>query len=217
MATDNPLATSPHTNWELIEAEYRAGQLSIREIAKHNNISHTAIQNRIKKYTWKRNLTKLVQDEAQRKLINEDTTLVKTRAIDDESIIDQASNRLMEVINLHRKDVATQRALAADLMAQLVTQPTKKVMIGKGADRHEVEIPLSIGDVSGILRNIAQAAAKYIPLERQAYNADSKAPTGSQDDPIHVKHSMDTSGLSKAAGVPKQANPLQIEAKNEDR
>ena len=202
-------------DWDTVKAEYQAGQLSIREIARNNDVSHVTIVQRAKRLGWTRNLIDRVREEAVKKLISEDSDTTETRAIDEDSIVSQAANRLMTVIQLHRKDVAQQRVIAADLMAQLVANPTKTVMIGKGKDRHEAEIPLSITDVSGILRNIAQAAAKYIPLERQAYNADGKAPTGSESDPIHVKHSMDTSGLSKAAGVPiKDVTPKipQLEA-----
>jgi DNA-binding Lrp family transcriptional regulator len=36
-------------DWEAIEREYRAGQLSVREIARQQGLSHTAINKRAKR------------------------------------------------------------------------------------------------------------------------------------------------------------------------
>ena len=39
-------------DWERIEADYRAGLLSVREIATAQGISHTAVQKRAKADGW---------------------------------------------------------------------------------------------------------------------------------------------------------------------
>jgi ribose 1,5-bisphosphokinase PhnN len=47
-------------DWKAIEREYRAGQLSVREIAKAHGISHTAIQKRPAREAWERNQSEAV-------------------------------------------------------------------------------------------------------------------------------------------------------------
>lgn len=43
-------------DWERIEADYRAGLLSVREIAAANGVSHVAIGKRVKRDGWERDL-----------------------------------------------------------------------------------------------------------------------------------------------------------------
>ena len=43
------MAAAPKIDWERVEADYRAGLLSVREIAAAHSVSHTAIGNRSKK------------------------------------------------------------------------------------------------------------------------------------------------------------------------
>ena len=40
------------TDWEAIEREYRAGQLSVREIARQHDVSAPAIVKRAKRLGW---------------------------------------------------------------------------------------------------------------------------------------------------------------------
>ena len=44
-------------DWERIEADYRAGLLSVREIAASQGITHGAINKRAKRDGWERDLS----------------------------------------------------------------------------------------------------------------------------------------------------------------
>ena len=50
-------------DWEAVEREYRAGQLSIREIGRLHGVSHTAIAKRARKEGWSQNLAARVRKE----------------------------------------------------------------------------------------------------------------------------------------------------------
>lgn len=176
------MTTRANIDWEAIQSEYKAGQLSVREIGRQNNISYQAILKHAKRRGWKRDLTNDVQKEIQQKLITQNAGVTDPHA-KDADIIDQASDRTIKVINAHRVDLGRLFNIIATLLTELEGSP--------GADKK-----------SGIIRDLSQAYAKLIPLVRQSYNIDSKTPSGSESDPIYVKHSMDTSGLSKAAGAP---------------
>ena len=44
-------------DWETIENEYRAGMLSIREVARRNGVDHAYLIRTAKKKGWSRDLT----------------------------------------------------------------------------------------------------------------------------------------------------------------
>lgn len=51
-------------DWERIEADYRAGLLSVREIAASNGVSHVAIGKRAKRDGWERDLQAKIKAKA---------------------------------------------------------------------------------------------------------------------------------------------------------
>ena len=84
-------------DWESIRKEYRVGQLSIREIARQSGVSEGAIRKKAKKYGWQRDLTAKVNSKV--------AELVRTpNTQEDANLIDQAADRALKVVELHRKD-----------------------------------------------------------------------------------------------------------------
>ncbi|MBD2819526.1 hypothetical protein ID852_02195 [Xenorhabdus sp. 42] len=57
------------SDWEAIELAYRAGSLSIREIAAKYGISDTAIRKRANSQGWQRDLTDKVKKATRTKLV----------------------------------------------------------------------------------------------------------------------------------------------------
>ena len=57
--------TTKQPDWEAIERAYRAGLLSIREIASAHEVSHTAINKRAKRDGWERDLSEKIQAKAE--------------------------------------------------------------------------------------------------------------------------------------------------------
>lgn len=51
-------------DWEAIESAYRAGLLSIREIASQHGITHGAINKRAKRDGWERDLSSKIKNKA---------------------------------------------------------------------------------------------------------------------------------------------------------
>ena len=58
-------------DWEAIEREYRAGQLTVVEIGRQHGLSHTAINKRAKRDGWTRNLAGRVRKEVSARLVSE--------------------------------------------------------------------------------------------------------------------------------------------------
>ncbi|SFV53948.1 hypothetical protein MNB_SM-6-1110 [hydrothermal vent metagenome] len=62
-------------NWQHIQSEYEETFKSVRQIAKENNITHSAIQKRIKSEKWKKLDTDLLSDK---QLLNDVSFMDKT-------------------------------------------------------------------------------------------------------------------------------------------
>lgn len=81
-------------DWERIEADYRAGVLSLREIAAKNAITEGAIRKRAKKLSWSRNLTALIRAKADELVrsdaVRSDGTQPRTTAFDSNCVIPNA-------------------------------------------------------------------------------------------------------------------------------
>jgi len=155
-------------DWEAIEREYRAGQLSIREIATQFNITHPAIIQKAKHEGWKRDLTKRIRERVTTKLLTADVTVTNAK---EEEIIDQAAFRAVEVIKLHREDAKKQQEIIRRLMAILderVNQDDKPTMD-------------DVRYTGAVMRDCSQAFAKLVGIERQSYGIDTD---GRRPDPI---------------------------------
>jgi hypothetical protein len=153
------------TDWEAIEREYRAGQLSVVEIARQHLISHTAINKRAKKEGWVRDLSAKVREAVAAKLVSSEVSGFNVR----ETVAFHA-DRGARIVLCHRKDVGQLRALSvrlADRLAQVMdgVQP-------EGPCLGERE------SVSDVLEKLTRVSAKLIPLERQAFGLDDDARRG---------------------------------------
>jgi len=156
-------------DWEAIEREYRAGQLSVREIGRQYGVSHVAILKRVKDSSWERDLAPQVQEEITRAIVTtpEITTGVTnthTRE-EDEAIVKAGAERALKVIELHRKDAKKQGEILRDLTS----------ILRKRVPDSETTLDFDdLKDVSTIARNASGALKNLSTIERQAYGIDLK-------------------------------------------
>src|SRR5262249_20166185 len=102
-------------DWESVERDYRAGMLSVREIARHAGVDEKAIRKRAKAKGWERDLSGKVRDRVRTALVrNEVRNEVRTE--DDlrteEEIVDAAAAQVIALVREHRNDIRAQRATA---------------------------------------------------------------------------------------------------------
>ncbi len=152
----------PPLDWELIEREYRAGQLSIAELARESGCTRGAIQKRAKADGWTRDLSRAVQQEANRRLL-EDAVAPEVAAANARATVDAAASRSVEVVRNHRRLIATQYAL--------VEKVTKRI-----EDEDAAGGGIEPRDVALLVQALTGALAKLIPLERQAFSIDKNNP-----------------------------------------
>jgi len=165
------------TDWEAIKREWRAGQLSIKEIARQHGISDAAIhqkKNRDKKNgkPWgERDLSSQVRKRVNAKVISVSEDVSANNVSEDE-IIEQAAERGKDVIMLHRKDIKALRQLEAQLIDEIIGKPKKLYITQYQGNIVQKEVGLTAAERSLAANNLANVQHKRIQLERQAFNLD---------------------------------------------
>lgn len=158
-------------DWEAIERAYRAGSLSIRNIADQHGVSDTAIRKRATKHGWQRDLTEKVQKAARDKLVRKEvrTSGSQEQARTDAEIIEEASTQAASVVLAHRSELAEWRMIASKLCMALSGMDVTQ-------DNHD--------KFARSLNAGVDAQLKVIKGERQAYNLDD--PAGPEDEDERV-------------------------------
>lgn len=178
-------------DWERIEADYRAGILSTREIASACGVSHTAINKRAKKDGWVRDLKAKIQAKADelvsRRAVS--TEVSSQRAATERQIIEANAERIAQVRGEHRGDIQRVRTLALNLLGELEGQSASLedlATLGEllrnpdedGNDRRNDLYLKIISTPSRIdsAKKVAETLKHAITMEREAYGLDDKKP-----------------------------------------
>lgn len=170
-------------DWERIEADYRAGLLSVREIASACGVSHTAIQKRAKAQGWERDLKAKIKSKADAlvaraavaKLVSKETLATEKATVDSNAKV------IADVRIAQRKDIARARTLAMKLLDELEIQTDNTDLL------EQLEAALAGGEDSpdGLIRvfqrvtstagridsakKLAEAMKVLVSMEREAY------------------------------------------------
>lgn len=166
-------------DWVAIEADYRTGKHSNRELSRLHGPSEAAIRKKANAEGWSKDLStqvraatraKSVQSTVKKRL--EDQGTDTSQGISDKQIIEAASELGAEVLTQHKQRIdRLQRAgdvFVERLEAQL-TQQTLAVQT-KSGDIAEIDLPLDY--VSKCMLNGTGALERLIKLERQAHGLD---------------------------------------------
>ena len=174
--------TKAPTDWEAIEREYRAGQLSVSEIGRQHGVSHTAINKKAKANAWTRNLAARVKEAVSAALVSDGVSNANAR-----QAVETAAARVVEVVRSHRQDISAGRKLVATLFNELSEATENRYEIDEAIEaetaadtsgkraammRRAVALPsraATLLSLSGALKNI-------ITLERQAFSIEADTP-----------------------------------------
>ena len=184
------MAERKQIDWERIELDYRAGVLSLREIAeKHPNTNHVAISRRAKKEGWVRDLSEKIKNKAE-KIVTEQTVTADVTAkssVSENEIIDSNARVIADVRLSHRKDIGKARTLANSLLEELEHQTINR------EDYESLGVLLRSEDERGIdklndlymkvmstpsrivsMQKLADTMKTLIGLEREAFGIDKE-------------------------------------------
>ena len=180
------------TDWERIEADYRAGVLSLREIAAAHAVSHVAVQKRAKKFGWTRDLAAKIKAKADELVTKQavTTSVTTAAAVSERQIIEANASRIAQVRGEHRADIMRARALALKMLEELeaVTGNLGEFeelgdILRSEDDRAQDkrnDVYLKVISSSGrvdTLKKLSETLKNLIGLEREAYGLDT-APDG---------------------------------------
>jgi hypothetical protein len=189
------------TDWEAIEASYRAGLFSVREIAAHHNISHTAINKRAAKDGWERDLKAKIKAKADALVSKREvSTQVSTEtAISERQLISANAEVIANIRMEHRGDIKRARKLTNMLLDELEIQTSDlgdfeklgelmRTPDDNGMDRMNDIYRKVIGMPNRVksMKDLSDAIKTIIGLERQAYNIDDGAPLAT-DGPVVIE------------------------------
>ncbi|WP_207877457.1 hypothetical protein [Pseudomonas sp. 32_A] len=200
------------TDWERIEQLYRAGTLSVREIASTCSVSHVAIHKRAKRDGWERDLQAKIKAKAD-SLVNTElvNTEVNKEALVTERRIVEANAQVIASIRIaHRTDIGRYRKLANTLLEELegITEEraTIKELIDQLKDSDEADGALldlaskiaSLPNRTKVMKELGETLKNLIALERQAYNVDAEQP---QDDRSKLTEDELDRRIAKLSGI----------------
>lgn len=145
------------TDWESVERRYRAGLLSVREIAKQAGVSEGAVRKKVKANGWERDLTAKVRDKVRTELVRSEYAQKATTT--ERELVETAAATIVQVVREHRKDIAKARRVVEKLLDQL-----------------DVEVELKLPAMAATLRDVTTAMKTLIALEREAFSVDEPTP-----------------------------------------
>lgn len=180
-------------DWEAIESAYRAGLMSIREIASQHGITHGAINKRAKRDGWERDLKAKIKAKADALVSKREVSRqVSTETATNERILIEANAEVIANVRMeHRGDIRRARNIASSLFGELEAECADVGALeqlgdlmfkpdDKGQDKlneiyHKV---ISMPGRVKSMKDLSDTLKTLIGLERQAYDIDG--PTGDE-------------------------------------
>lgn len=192
---ENKLSKKRRIDWESVERDYRAGVLSIREIARLNGISDGTIRKKATALLWERDLTQKVQEQARAELVRGELGYGELRFGEEHSpatpserqIVETAAATVVQVVREHRARIRQGHALV-----ELLTQQLLDVAGRRDEFEQDIEADcaddktstrqsrllkaVSLSTHAALAVSLATATKTWIGLERQAFNLRELAP-----------------------------------------
>lgn len=172
-------------DWERIEADYRAGLLSVREIAADSGVSHTAIQKRAKAHGWERDLQAKIRAKADAMVARREVAKLVAAAdlATERVLVDSNAQVITDVRMSHRQDIGRGRALVLKLLAEIETQTDhadlleqlESAVLGGDSDalsKAYQRVVSTSGRVDNV-KKLAESMKVLIAMEREAYSLDA--------------------------------------------
>ncbi|HGP0858022.1 TPA: hypothetical protein ACLFOX_004311 [Yersinia enterocolitica] len=172
-------------DWEAIESAYRAGLMSIREIASQHGITHGAINKRAKRDDWERDLKAKIKAKADALVSKREvSTQVSTEKALSERILIEANAEVIANVRMeHRGDIRRAREITNALFDEIGAECADIESLRKlgelmldpdenGRDRlNEVyQSIIALPERVKAVKALSDAMKNLIGLERQAYD-----------------------------------------------
>lgn len=172
-------------DWERIESDYRAGLLSVREIAAPQGITEGAVRKRAKRDAWTRDLAAKIKSKSDDLVRKEAVrSAVRTERADTDAFVVEANAEAIAAVRIsHRSDIARFRRLARSLLREIEIETESLDLFeelgellrsedDKGQDKRNDIYRKVITGASRVdsMKKLAETLKTLIGLEREAYN-----------------------------------------------
>jgi hypothetical protein len=162
-------------DWEAIEREYRAGQLSASEIGRQHGVSRQAILKRAKKECWPQNLSARVKEAVAARVVADGVAGKSAR-----ETVELAAERGVQIVREHRASIGRGQRLVSALFAELEEATENQAEIeaaieeetadDNGKRRAMMLRALALPSRAAVIVNLSNALRTFVGLERQAFN-----------------------------------------------
>lgn len=182
-------------DWESIEAAYRSGLMSVREIASQHGITHGAINKRSKRDGWERDLKAKIKAKAEALVSKRQVST--ERALSERILIEANAEVIANVRMEHRGDIRRARSIANALFDELgaecadiaALEKLGELMADPDDNRRDklneiYHAVISLPERVKSVKALSEAMKNLIGMERQAYNIDDN------DAPKEVNHNI---------------------------
>lgn len=169
------------TDWESIERDYRAGVLSIREIAKLHGITDGAIRKKAKENGWLRDLTEKVNAKVRSDLVRSEVRTADAQT--ERAIVEVAAAQVVHVVRDHRTVIKRMHSIALSLLEELDEQTISRDLYSELGEmlrspddkfqdkRNDLYCKIIAGaNRVDSMKKLAETLKILIGLERQAFN-----------------------------------------------
>lgn len=150
-------------DWEAVERDYRATQMTLRELGAKHGCDHAAVARKASKGDWKKDLTSAVRKATNAKLVEQAVNSV----VNDRQ--QAVTNVVLAAAELNKQVILGHRRRLGDLSDAVEQAKSKLLSLGA-----------SVGDireaavfVQGVA-NLASATKLLIEQERKAFNLDEQ-------------------------------------------
>jgi len=185
----SPASDKPGIDWERIEADYRAGVLSVREVGRLNGVSHTAINKRAADAGWTRDLQPKIlakaNAEVSRRMVS--TQVSSLGRVSERQVIEANADAIVSVRLSHRHDIRRCRNVLSNLLDELELScgPENAELLAdfanimrsedeKGQDKRN-DLYCKLLSMSGrakVMKDLGDSMRVLVTLEREAFSMD---------------------------------------------
>lgn len=181
---------------ERLEADYRAGILTTREIGQLHGISHARVSQYARQRGWTRDLSHKVKAAVAAKLAAptlpaELIRKVPATRVTEEQAVEIGAQVITAVVLEHRSNIRKARSLAVSMLAELedlsgdqesLHQAAAKALEGLGqgdtkpakAFLARLEDVMALGARAGNLTQVVNVLDRSIVMERRAFDLDNQ-------------------------------------------
>lgn len=175
------MGTTNGYDWEAIFKDIRTNVISLREVSRKHKVDYAYMRRQAKKHGIERDLSTRVKEEVNKQIV---TTAVSSGDLKrDENAVKEAAAQVVQVVEIHRKDIQKLREQEAEILIDLASgeKPVwkRKIVSVEGQPDEEIiqidRVPMTPIEKAITLNNLTNVQNRRVQLERQAYNLNDLA------------------------------------------